>query len=71
MGRISPVQDLKTFHPRHHRGEIAILLAPVCGVFRPHVSPPESGVRPILQRRQGFGRQVGPRVVIWGRFGGR
>ena len=27
--------------------------------------------RPILQRRSGLGRQVGPRVVIWGRFVGR
>ena len=50
MGKMSPVQDLNTFRPRHHRGEIATLPAPVCGVFRPRISPPESEVRRVTLR---------------------
>ena len=49
-GKVSPVQDLKTFRPRHHRGELATLSAPVCGVFRPRILPPESEVRRLTLR---------------------
>ena len=45
MGEMSPVQFLKTFLPRHRRGEIAMLSAPVCGLVRPRITPPGSEVR--------------------------
>ena len=47
---MSPVQFLKTFLPRHRRGEIAMFSAPVCGVFRPRVTPPGSEVRRVTLR---------------------
>ena len=49
-GKMSPVQDLNAFRPRHHRGEIATPSAPVRGVFRPRISPPESEVRRVTLR---------------------
>ena len=47
-------------------GNLAVTMAE-----RGRLAPRGQGTRPcrpILQRRKGFGRQVGPRVVIWGRL---